>query len=120
MTFSPVYALHRLTFQQLRSSNEVGDRPWSEIKNALQKLTATVTEKVMVLRPYLAGMSLAIALMSIACASIFVVIASESLSPGAIAFNRLLISGLVFGGWYYTTSAQQSSWLTDDPAERSI
>jgi len=113
MTFSPVYSLRRFTFQWLCSSDrdgsDSGDRPsillsrkYSE--NYIEDWKVDWAGKMSWFRPYLAGMSLAIALVSIACASIFIVIAEESLNPVAIAFNRLLISGLVFGTWRYITT----------------
>lgn len=42
---------------------------------------------------------LGIALLGIACASIFVVIAEQDLSPQATAFNRLLIAAIAFSVW---------------------
>lgn len=50
-----------------------------------------------VVRLFWGGIVLGIALMGIACASIFVVIAERDLNPKAIAFNRLLIAAITFG-----------------------
>ncbi|MGB3494500.1 MAG: DMT family transporter [Elainellaceae cyanobacterium] len=65
------------------------------------------------LTPYVPAISLAIALLSIACASIFVVVAEESMGPGAIAFQRLLISGLVFGLWQRWSAVRHASLVGD-------
>ncbi|MBW4662347.1 MAG: DMT family transporter [Drouetiella hepatica Uher 2000/2452] len=52
-----------------------------------------------VVQPFWGGIVLGMALTGVACASIFVVIAEQDLKPEAIAFNRLLIAAITFGGW---------------------
>ena len=56
--------------------------------------------KLAISQPLLGGIVLGIALFGIACASIFVMIAEQELAPRAIAFNRLLIATIAFGGWH--------------------
>ncbi len=56
---------------------------------------------VAIAQPVLGGIILGIALIGIAFASIFIVIAEQTLSPRAIAFNRLLIAAIAFAGWRY-------------------
>lgn len=53
----------------------------------------------LVLQPFQSAVVLGTALIAIACASIFVVIAEQDLNPEAIAFDRLLIAAIAFGGW---------------------
>ncbi len=114
MTFSPVYSLRRLTYQRLCDSRD-SDRSLIIFSDDADTLKSTLTAAVRGLHPYLAGAGLAIALVSIAWASIFIVIAEESLSPGAIAFNRLLIAGVVFGFWHHGSPSQPRASTPPSP-----
>lgn len=117
MFLSPVYSLHRLAYQGLLAHAEervpvdivMDGQPFRVGNSWLVGLKK--------LRPYLAGLGLAIALASIACASILVVIAERSMSPGAIAFNRLLIAGVVFALWQSWPSQLKENRSTEPLAD---
>jgi drug/metabolite transporter (DMT)-like permease len=116
MLLSPVYSLRRLAYQGFLAHTDDQTEP-ADWRMALQSpITAGGTGWLgwrQRLRPYLAGISLAIALASIACASIFIVLAEASMSPSAIAFNRLLIAGIVFGLWQQWPLQRQANPVTD-------
>ncbi|MGP1373139.1 MAG: DMT family transporter [Almyronema sp.] len=111
MFLSPIFSLRRLLYPNLLEANPIAISPMAfELERG--KLQAAWHGLRQRLRFYLAGISLAIALASIACASIFVVMAAETMSPSAIACNRLLIAGTIFGLWQQWATSQTA------PAQR--
>lgn len=65
-------------------------------RNSLEKL-ATLAKQAQRLVP---AITLCVALCGMACASIFIVIAEQELSPIATTFNRLLIATIAFALWH--------------------
>lgn len=120
MLLSPVYSLRRLAYQGFLAHADDQANDHHEVADGSMALKSHIAAGWAVwlgwgqrLRPYLAGVSLAIALASIACASIFIVIAEASMSPAAIAFNRLLMAGVVFGLWQHWPWQRQRDLATD-------
>lgn len=70
--------------------------------NGSEKLAALTKQA----RSLVPALTLGIALCGMACASIFIVIAEQELSPIAIAFNRLLIATIAFALWQTLPSRQ--------------
>ncbi len=64
------------------------------------------------------AITLCIALFGIACASIFIVIAEQNISPSATAFNRLLIAAITFGAWkgFQHLTHHQSKSSSEEPS----
>ncbi|MEO1300003.1 MAG: hypothetical protein AAFW75_30390, partial [Cyanobacteria bacterium J06636_16] len=119
MFLSPVYIFRRLAYQSLlhRSDDGAGS-PAVLFELRRKNFQENCLSWLRKLRPYAAGMSLAIALASIACASIFIVIAATSMRPEAIAFDRLFIAGIAFWFWQYWTSQSRADCLTHDASNK--
>lgn len=116
MFLSPAYSFHRLVYQDSlhhRRSEAASDISFIQRESFWDSCLSWLRG----LLPYSAGIGLAIALVCIAWASIFIVIAEASMSPWAISFNRLLIAGLVFGFWQRWTSQGAVDCQTSDPSE---
>lgn len=118
MFLSPVYSLRRLAYQGLLAHVEERKPVDIVMDNQPFRVENSWLVGLKKLRPYWAGLGLAIALVSIACASILVVIAERSMSPGAIAFNRLLIAGIVFALWQSWPSQRNKNRSTEPLADQ--
>lgn len=118
MFSTPSSALRRLAYQGLlcQAGSEVTSGMACQFRREFRSVWKTGWLQ---LQPYLAGLSLIVALMSIACASIFVVIAEETMGPGTIAFDRLLIAGIVFTLWRQLTSPAENM-PSPKPAENGV
>lgn len=82
----PKPAFHTTRYTNIEETNNLA---W------IHKITSTF-KQTSGLVPVLA---LSIALIGIACASIFIVIAEQEISPSATTFHRLLIAAIAFGTW---------------------
>jgi len=82
----------------------------------LPKLRTFCEPIVTQIRSWMPALALCTALCGMSCASIFVVIAEQELSPLATVFNRLLIATIAFGAWHMlqrSASCAQANAQTD-------
>jgi drug/metabolite transporter (DMT)-like permease len=70
-----------------------------------------------------AAVALCIALLGIACGSIFFVFANREMSPNGIAFNRLLVAAIAFAIWnglQYINQPQPTEIAVEPPVQQPI
>lgn len=88
--------------------------PW------FQKLATLYQSIVNQTRSWLPALSLCAALCGMSCASIFVVIVEQELSPMATVFNRLLIATIAFSIWNMLQSSETGCPETAHQADPNV
>lgn len=85
------------------ASESLSDASQQNYRRILEKLSDPPLKKLVALSKQVAqllpALALCVALCGMACASIFILVAEQELSPIATAFNRLLIATIAFALW---------------------